>query len=92
MFNNLINLLGFILIITSIGIAALSFLRPQVFKRQDIVLITVLLICGIIFSTQSRWYRKELLQFNLFLLAAPGIFYSIDTIRLRNQNQKQLNK
>ncbi|MEM7724978.1 MAG: Ycf66 family protein [Cyanobacteria bacterium P01_A01_bin.45] len=70
-------------------LAVLSFFRPPLFKRQDIVIITVFLICGMIFFNQNSWYRKEVMQFNLFLFATPAIFYTLDTIRLRNQNYKK---
>ncbi|MBF2007651.1 Ycf66 family protein [Chlorogloeopsis fritschii PCC 9212] len=86
MFNNPLNLIGVILIIAAISLCALPFTRPQLFRRQDIVLIIVFFISGSILLFQNRWYNKELTQFNLILLAIPAIYYTFESLRLRSKN------
>ncbi|MDM9379730.1 Ycf66 family protein [Chlorogloeopsis sp. ULAP01] len=86
MFNNPLNLIGIILIIAAISLCALPFTRPQLFRRQDIVLIAAFFISGSILLFQKRWYNKELTQFNLILLAVTAIYYTFESIRLRSKN------
>ncbi len=86
MFENPINLIGTILIIAAIILCALAVTRPQLFRRQDIVLIFAFFFCGLVLFSQHRWYRKELTQLNLILLSIPGVFYTIENIRMRHRN------
>lgn len=86
MFENPINLIGTILIISAITLCALPVTRPKLFRRQDIVLIFAFFLCGIVLFSQHRWYRKELTQLNLILLSIPGVFYTVENIRMRNKN------
>lgn len=86
MFENPINLIGTILIIAGMTLCALPFTRPKLFRRQDIVLIVSFFFCGLVLFSQHRWYRKELTQLNLILLSIPGVFYTIQNIRLRSRN------
>ncbi|NWF59149.1 MAG: hypothetical protein HXY43_07525 [Fischerella sp.] len=86
MFNNPLNLIGVILIIAAISLGALPLTRPQLFRRQDIVLIIVFFACGLILLFQDRWYSKELTQFNLILLTVTALFYTVESIRLRSRN------
>lgn len=41
MFKNPLNLIGTILIIAALALSAMPFVRPDLFRRQDIVLIIV---------------------------------------------------
>ena len=87
MFENPINLIGTILIISAMTLCALPFTRPKLFRRQDIVLIIAFFFCGLVLFSQHRWYRKELTQLNLILLSIPGVFYTIENIRMRNRTK-----
>ncbi|BAZ67133.1 MAG: Ycf66 family protein [Pelatocladus maniniholoensis HA4357-MV3] len=89
MFKNPLNLIGTILIIAALALSALPFVRPSLFRRQDIVLIIVFLIAGFILFFNDRWYGKELIQFNLILLTISAIFYTVESIRLRSKNPQQ---
>ncbi|MFB2769358.1 Ycf66 family protein [Pelatocladus sp. BLCC-F211] len=89
MFKNPLNLIGTILIIAALALSALPFVRPNLFRRQDIVLIIVFLISGFILFFNDRWYGKELIQFNLILLTISAIFYTFESIRLRSKNPQQ---
>ncbi|GAA6614585.1 Ycf66 family protein [Scytonema sp. NUACC26] len=80
----MLNILGTILIITAIALSALVFLRPKIFKRQDIVLIVVFIICGIILLSQGSIY-DQLPQIILMLLTATAVSYTIDSLRLRSR-------
>lgn len=86
MFNNPLNLVGIILMLAAISLCALPVVRPQLFRREDIMLISGFLISGLILLFQDRWYDKELVQFNLILLAITAIFYTIESIRWRSKN------
>jgi Ca2+/Na+ antiporter len=86
MFDNPVNLVGTIVIITALGLGSLSFIRPQLFQRKDIILIVVFLVCGIVLVSQQKLYRQEFTQFNLIMLAVTAIFYTIENIRLRIKN------
>ncbi|MFN6567278.1 hypothetical protein A6770_28555 [Nostoc minutum NIES-26] len=89
MFNNPLNLIGIILIVIALLLCTLPWVRPQSFRRQDIILIAVFLICGSILLSQKRWYNKELTQFNLILLTLPTVFYTFENITLRNRNNQR---
>ncbi|MBH8577685.1 hypothetical protein I8752_32920 [Nostocaceae cyanobacterium CENA369] len=89
MFNNPLNIIGIFLIFIAIILSALPWVRPQSFRRQDIILIVIFLICGSILLSQKRWYNKELIQFNLILLTLPAVFYSLENITLRNRNNQR---
>ncbi|MBH8564790.1 hypothetical protein I8748_21830 [Nostoc sp. CENA67] len=89
MLNNPLNLIGIILIVIALILGILPWIRPQNFRRQDIVLILVFLICGSILLSQQRWYNKELTQFNLILLTLPAVFYTFENITLRNRNNQK---
>ncbi|MER3493713.1 MAG: hypothetical protein C4323_16190 [Mastigocladus sp. ERB_26_2] len=89
MFNNPLNLIGTILIIAAIALSVMPFLRPKLFRRQDIILIIVYFIAGFILFFTDRWYGKELIQFNLILLTISAIFYTFESIRLRSKNPQQ---
>lgn len=82
----MLNILGTILIITVIALSALSFLRPKIFKRQDIVLIVVFVICGIILFSEGTIYDR-LPQIILMLLTATAVSYTVDSLRLRNSKK-----
>ena len=64
MFKNTLNLLGFILLIVALALGTLPFISSKLFKRQDILLIIVYLISGIVFSRQ-KWFRQELQTVNI---------------------------
>ncbi|PMB38797.1 hypothetical protein CEN40_08280 [Fischerella thermalis CCMEE 5205] len=89
MFKNPLNLIGTILIIAALALSAMPFVRPNLFRRQDIVLIIVFFIAGFILFFTNRWYGKELIQFNLILLTISAIFYTVESIRLRSKNPQQ---
>jgi hypothetical protein len=86
MFNNPLNLIGTILIIAALGLSALPFVRPNLFRRQDIVLIIVFFVAGLILFSTNRWHGKELIQFNLILMTISAVFYTVESIRLRSKN------
>ena len=64
MFKNTLNLLGFILLIVALALGTLPFISSKLFKRQDILLIIVYLISGIVFFRQ-KWFRQELQTVNI---------------------------
>ena len=64
MFKNTLNLLGFILLIVALALGTLPFISSKLFKRQDILLIIVYLISGIVFFRQ-KWFRQELRTVNI---------------------------
>ena len=64
MFKNTLNLLGFILLIVALALGTLPFISSNLFKRQDILLIIVYLISGIVFFRQ-KWFRQELRTVNI---------------------------
>ncbi|MEC4883625.1 MAG: Ycf66 family protein [Scytonema sp. PMC 1070.18] len=84
MFKNTLNLLGTIFIVTALSLSVFVFLRPKLFRRQDIVLIVGFIICGGILLSQSRIYGGDLPQIILLLLTAPAIFYTVESLRLRS--------
>ncbi|PLZ87452.1 hypothetical protein CEN45_00570 [Fischerella thermalis CCMEE 5198] len=86
MLKNPLNLIGTILIIAALALSAMPFVRPNLFRRQDIVLIIVFFIAGFILFFNDRWYGKELVQFNLILMTISAIFYTVESIRLRSRN------
>lgn len=85
MFNHQINFLGIILITVALFLSAVPFVRPNLFRRQDIVLIIVFFICGFILQFQNLFYSQGLAQFNLILLMFPAIFYTFESLLLRNR-------
>ncbi|NJL09922.1 MAG: hypothetical protein HC908_06270 [Calothrix sp. SM1_7_51] len=85
-FSNPQNLLGNFLLIGALSMCAIFFLRPQLFKKQDIFLIFIFFICAFILISQDRWFNKEILQFNLILLTIPAIYYTFEIYRLRRKN------
>ncbi len=85
MFPHKINSLGIILISVALFLSAIPFVRPNLFQRQDILLIIVFFICGLIFLFQNRLYSQGLTQFNLILLIFPAVFYTFESLRLRNR-------
>ncbi len=92
MFPHKINSLGIILISVALFLSAIPFVRPNLFQRQDILLIIVFFICGLIFLFQNRLYSQGLTQFNLILLIFPAVFYTFESLRLRNRkNQNKSN-
>ncbi|ARV58473.1 hypothetical protein BZZ01_07305 [Nostocales cyanobacterium HT-58-2] len=88
MLNNQINFLGIILITTALCLSAVPFVRPNLFRHQDVLLIMAFLICGFILLFQNRFYTQEVTQYNLILLMFPAIFYSFESLRLRNKKLK----
>ena len=64
MFKNTLNLLGFILLIVALALGTLPFISSNLFKCQDILLIIVYLISGIVFFRQ-KWFRQELRTVNI---------------------------
>ena len=64
MFKNTLNLLGFILLIVALALGTLPFISSKLFKRQDILLIIVYLISGIVFFRQ-KWFRQALQTVNI---------------------------
>jgi drug/metabolite transporter (DMT)-like permease len=85
--SNSLGLLGIILIFVGIVFASLSFLRSDLFKRQDLVLVVTAFICGGIFLS-GRKYLDGVEEFTLYLLTIPAIFYAIDVIRLRAKQSR----
>lgn len=85
--SNSLGLLGTILILTGIALGSLFLVRPQLVKRQDAVLIAVALICGGIFVSGKR-YLDGVIEFSLYLLTIPVVFYAIDVLRLRAKKLK----
>jgi hypothetical protein len=82
MFNSPLNLIGAVLIVTALALAAFAFLRPTLFRKLDTLVIAAFLISGIILFSRDRLY-DEFPQFILILLTVPAIFYAIENIRIR---------
>ncbi|MDZ7959600.1 MAG: Ycf66 family protein [Aulosira sp. DedQUE10] len=85
--NNSTTLVGNILIISAIALCVVPFLRPKIFKRQDILLIAAFLISGLNLIFNGK-YLDELPQFSLILLAASSLFYTVESLRLRIKNHR----
>lgn len=88
--SNSLGFLGSLLILLGIALGSLFLVRPQLVKRQDVVLIAVALICGGIFATGKR-YLDGVIEFSLYLLTIPVVFYAIDTLRLRAKRIRREN-
>ena len=65
MLDNPVNVVGAIIIIVALGLGSLSFIRPQLVEKKDIILIIVFFVCGIVPVFHQRLYREELNQFHL---------------------------
>ena len=85
MLNHQINSLGIILISVALFLSVVPFVRPNLFQRQDILLIIVFFICGFILLFPNRLYSQGLTQFNFILLIFPAIFYTFESLLLRNR-------
>lgn len=85
MLNHQINSLGIILISVALFLSAVPFVRPNLFHRQDILLIIVFFICGFILLFPNRLYSQGLTQFNFILLIFPAVFYTFESLLLRNR-------
>ncbi|MBW4613564.1 MAG: hypothetical protein KME21_09815 [Desmonostoc vinosum HA7617-LM4] len=81
-------LVGNILIIAAIALCVLPFVRPQLFKRQDILVIAAFLIAGINLLLNGK-YLDDLPQFSLIILAASAVFYTAETMRLRMKDHRK---
>lgn len=88
MFNHQINSLGIILITVALFLSAVPFVRPNLFQRQDILLIIVFFICGLILLFPNKLYTQGLTQFNLILLIFPAVFYTFESLLLRNKKTR----
>lgn len=88
MLNYQVNFLGIILISVALFLSAVPFIRPKLFQRQDILLIIIFFICGLILLFPNTFYTQGITQFNLILLIFPAIFYSFEILLLRNKKTK----
>lgn len=59
MFKNPLNLIGTILIIAALALSAMPFVRPNLFRRQDIVLIIVFLLLVLFCILQTDGMAKN---------------------------------
>ncbi|OUL19314.1 hypothetical protein BV378_10545 [Nostoc sp. RF31YmG] len=87
MMKNSTNFIGSILILAAMALSAVPFVKPKIFKRQDVLLIIGFLIAGINLLLQGK-YLDELPQFSLVLLAISALFYTVESFRLRLRNPK----
>lgn len=85
MLNTQINSLGIILIAVALFLSAVPFLRPRLFQRQDILLIVIFFFCGFILLFPNKLYTQGLTQFNFILLIFPAVFYTFESLILRNK-------
>ncbi|MBW4618818.1 MAG: hypothetical protein KME17_05605 [Cyanosarcina radialis HA8281-LM2] len=86
--SKLPNLVSTILIIAGIGLCLVPVFRPQLFKRQDILLVLLFFVSAALLLWKGK-YLDERPQWSLILLSIPAIFYTIETLLLRHK--KQLN-
>jgi hypothetical protein len=88
MLNHQVNSLGIILIAVALFLSAVPFVRPNLFQRKDILLIIVFFICGFILLFPNKLYTQGLTQFNFILLIFPAVFYTFETLLLRNKKTR----
>lgn len=80
--SNSLDLLGISLVLAGVALGCLPLLQPRWFERQDTVLILVALVAGGILWANNRSLDGTV-QFSLYLLTVPAVFYTIEMIRLR---------
>jgi hypothetical protein len=88
MLNPQVNSLGIILIAVALFLSAVPFVRPNLFQPKDILLIIVFFICGFILLFPNRLYTQGLTQFNFILLIFPAVFYTFESLLLRNKKTR----
>ena len=88
MLNHQVNSLGIILIAVALFLSAVPFVRPNLFQRKEILLIIVFFICGFILLFPNRLYSQGLTHFNFILLIFPAVFYTFESLLLRNKKTR----
>jgi hypothetical protein len=84
--SKLTNFIAIALLLSGMGLIAVKFLKPHLFKNQDIVLIVAFfLTSGLLIwfgGDYSISFKKEP-QFTLAFLALPAVFYSFEMLKIR---------
>ncbi|NJO40729.1 MAG: hypothetical protein HC769_08305 [Cyanobacteria bacterium CRU_2_1] len=86
--SNSFSFLGIVLVVAGLLLACVPMVRSHLFKRQDLVLIAVFLICGITLLFGKRSWNDGFQQFSLLLLSIPAIFYTVESVRLRGSRDR----
>lgn len=76
-----------VLFFVSIALCLIPFLRPQLFRKEDVVLIVAFIIAGSNLWSKGRSIG-ELPQLSLILLTITAIFYTLEFLRLRNKHSR----
>jgi uncharacterized membrane protein (UPF0136 family) len=86
--SKLTNFIGLILLISGIGLLAVKFVKPHLFKNQDLVLVVAFLVSsGLLFWFGGHYSisNKKEPQFILALLTLPAVFYTFETLMIRSK-------
>lgn len=82
----LTNFIAIVLLLSGMSLIAIKFLKPHLFKNQDIVLIIAFFIASWLLiwfgGDYSIAYKKEP-QFTLAFLTLPAVFYTFQILGMR---------
>ena len=83
---NSASILGLVLVVTGVAFYFFRIGHPEISRDKDSFLIAVSLLCGVILIFQG-WRLDPILQFGQLLLVIFTIFYTIESIRIRQINR-----
>jgi hypothetical protein len=84
--SKLPNLVGTISIAAGICLCLVPLFRPQLFKRQDLLLILLFFISAALLLFKGK-YLEERTQWSLLLLLIPAVFYTGESLYLRHKKK-----